>query len=235
MDGTDIDGLGIAILRSPDAARQRCDEYRSRIAGLLHEGLPSGILSHKYAKNIRLLILYADLHVARVALWSDGPVDLLAYVTRNLLEWSLWCKVVCAAPENIETLMNDAKADVVDLIKRNPMYDPVLYSNVLSTRENTVTQTAALERLWKTTSQLLKSFEDNDGRLPKTTQLGKMRNEYEDWVFKECSKLLHPTAISILVLPNATEVDLEQRRVFFRSVALYFATGGLDALLAMPT
>jgi len=233
MAGPDIDGLGIAILRSSDAARQRCDEYRSRIAGLLDGGLPSGLSSHEYEKNIRMLIRYADLQATRVALWLDGPVDLLVYVTRNFLEWSLWCKFVGAAPENIEALMNDSKADVVDLIKLNPMFSPALYSSLFSVHENTVTQTVALERLWETTSQLLQSFEDDEGRLPKTTQLAKLRNEHDNWVFKECSKLLHPTAMSMLMLPNATEADLEQRRVFFRSVALHFANLGLDALLAM--
>jgi hypothetical protein len=235
MAGLDIDGLGIAILRSPDAAHQCCDEYRCRVAGFLDGGLPGGLSSHEHEKSIRILIRYADLQVARVALWLEGPVDLLAYVTRNLLEWSLWCRLAGAAPNNIDVLINDCKADVVDVIRFNPMFDPVLYSSVFSIRANTVPQTAALERLWEATSNLLQVFEDDNGRLPKTTQLAKLRNEHEDWVFKECSKLLHPTAMSMLMLPNATEASLEQRRVFFRSVALHFADVGLDALLAIPT
>ena len=61
------------------------------------------------------------------------------------------------------------------------------------------------------------------------------RNEIEEFVFKMCSKLLHPTSVSILLLPNSTEAELETKRVHFRSVALHYAKIGLDALLAMPS
>jgi len=54
-------------------------------------------------------------------------------------------------------------------------------------------------------------------------------------VFKMCSKLVHPTSVSILRLPNETESQLETRRVHLRSVALYYANVGLDALLAVPS
>src|ERR1700693_4023188 len=115
----------IVPIPSPEAAHQHCDEYRRRIAELLQGGLPVPS-NPEHVKTIRMLIQYADLQITRVALWSDGPVDLLAYVTRNLLEWSLWCKVVSETPKNIGALMNDSQADLVDLLKFNPVLDPDL-------------------------------------------------------------------------------------------------------------
>src|ERR1035438_6907722 len=83
----------VVLLTSPESAREHCDEYRRKIDGLLHDGL-SRLSSPDHAKAVRMLIQYADLQVTRVALWAEGPVDLLAYMTRNFLEWSLWCKFV---------------------------------------------------------------------------------------------------------------------------------------------
>jgi hypothetical protein len=96
----------IFVLSSPDDARQHCDACRKRIVGLLRGGLP-GFSNPEHANCVRMLLQYADLQITRVALWSDGPVDLLASVTRNLLEWCLWCKVVRESPKGIEELIND--------------------------------------------------------------------------------------------------------------------------------
>jgi hypothetical protein len=84
------------------------------------------------------------------------------------------------------------------------------------------------------TLTLLKTFEDEWGR-PKRVQLGEFRNELEDFVFKMCSKLVHPTSFSILLLPTFSEAQLETRRAHFLSLALYYAKVGLDALLAVPS
>jgi hypothetical protein len=76
-----------------------------------------------------VLIQYAELQITRVALWSDGPVDLLAYVTRNFLEWSLWCTYLSEAPTNIDTPLKIG-ADTMDMIKFNPALNPTLHARV---------------------------------------------------------------------------------------------------------
>ena len=152
---------------------------------------------------------------------------MLAYVTRNFLEWSLWCRFVSEAPKNMETfLTNDFGADVVDLIKFNPVLNPVLYSKVFSANEKRgPVYAAALDRAWDANFKVLKAFENDSGRPPKKLQLG--------FVFKLCSKLLHPTPMSILVLPNETESHLHTQRVHLRSAALYYANVGLDAIASV--
>ena len=184
-----------------------------------------------------MLIQYADLQITRVALWSDGPIDLLAYVTRNFLEWSLWCKYFSEAPTNIDTLLkNESGVDAMDMIRLNPALNPILHARVFPPDDTKgPVYKAALERAQDATSTLLKTFEAEYGQRPKRVQLGEFRNEMEEYVFKICSKLLHPTSVSILLFPNATEAQLETHRVHFRSLALYYAKAGLDALLSLPS
>jgi hypothetical protein len=222
-------------ISSPEAARQHCDEYRRRIAGLLQSEFPA-LSNPEYAKGIRMLIQYADLQITRVALWSDGPVDLLAYVTRSFLEWSLWCKYLSEAPTNIDTLLKtEVGVDTMDMIKSNPALNPTLNARIFPPDDTKgPIYKAALARAQDATLTLLKTFEDEWGR-PKMVQLGELRNEPEDFVFKMCSKLIHPTSFSILLLPNFTEAQLEMHRVHFLSLALYYAKIGLDALLAVPS
>jgi hypothetical protein len=177
-----------------------------------------------------MLIQYADLQITRVALWSDGPVDLLAYVTRNLLEWSLWCKIVSETPETIGKLMNDSQADLVDVLKFSR--DPDFYSAALGTHEIMGPVSAAvLERFQDATAKVFEAFETEPDGLPTRQKLS--RDKLENFVFKICSKLLHPSSLSILVLPNEAESQLESRRVHLRSVALFYAKVGLDALSAI--
>jgi hypothetical protein len=223
-------------ISSPEAARQHFDEYRRRIAELLQGGLP--VLSNpEHAKAVLMLIQYADLQITRVALWSDGAIDLLAYVTRNLLEWSLWCKYLNEAPTNIDTLLkNEAGVDAMDMFRLNPALNPILHARVFPPDDTKgPVYKVALERAQDATSTLLKTFEAEHGQRPKRVPLGEFRNEIEDYVFKICSKLLHPTSVSILLFPNATEAQLEIHRVHFRSLALYYAKAGLDALLSLPS
>ena len=62
----------VVVLASPESASEHCDEYRRKIDGLLHGGLP-GLSNPDHAKAVRMLIQYADLQVTRVALWAEGP------------------------------------------------------------------------------------------------------------------------------------------------------------------
>ncbi len=119
---------------------------------------------------------------------------------------------------------------MIDLIKVNPALNPDLD---LATDRRGPVCTAALEKVRDSAANLLKALETEDGRLPKRVQLSKFRRVPEDLVFKICSKLVHPTSVSILTLPNETESQLEARRVHFRSLSLFYAKAGLDALLAV--
>ena len=127
----------------------------------------------------------------------------------------------------MEALTSDSVADLIDFIRPILTLDS-LDPTFLSTNGIRVT----FEQLRKSTAALLKELTNADGRLPKPLRLGEFRNKAEDIVFKSCSKLLHPTSVSILMLPDETEAQLEARRVYLRSVALYYANTGLDALLA---
>jgi hypothetical protein len=226
----------IVLISTPEAARQHCDEYRKRIAELLEGGFP-GLSNPEHAKVIRMLIQYADLQITRIALWSDGPVDLLAYVTRTILEWSKWCKYVSEAPTNIDTLRGkESWLDLMDMVKFNPVFNATLYARAFPP-DDTMGPVfkASLERAQDATSTLLKTSEAEYGQRQKKVPLREFRNEIEDYVFMFCSKLLHPTSLSILLFPNVTEAQLETHRVNFRSIALFYAKAGLDALLAVPS
>jgi hypothetical protein len=113
-----------------------------------------------------------------------------------------------------------------------PLLNPGLYSKAFATdEERGPVYTGALEKAQDAAANVLKAFENDAGRLPKRVQLSEFRNEIDDYVFKLCSKLLHPTALSILVWPNVTDAQLETNRVHLRTLALYYADVGLDALL----
>lgn len=178
-----------------------------------------------------MLLTYADVQIERLASWSGGPVDLLAWVTRNLLEWSVWCRFVSGGAINMDKLLDDAKADLIDMVR----FIPDVVQIHFSAHEKNPVETATLDRLAESTSTVLASFKDDEGRLPKRVRLSDLRNEVtEDFVFKLCSKLLHPTSVSLLLLPKETGPQLETRRLNLLNVALFYASVGLEVLSAMP-
>ena len=229
------DSADVVPLSSPQMAREHCEEYRNTVSGLLDGGSPSMTDSER-GQSIRMLIRYSDLQVTRIALWADGPVDLLASATRNLLEWSLWCKAISEGTEERDILTDDFEADVFEMMRVNPVVNSEVYESVFPAQEERGPGfTAAIKQFQNTASEVLKAFGDENGRLPKRVQLSALRNPIDNFVFKMCSKLVHPTSVSIRMLPNETQEQLETKCMYLRSVALFYATGGLNLLVSGPS
>lgn len=51
---------------------------------------------------------YLDLQLQRLHDWAEGPVDLLALVTRNLLELVFWVEYVIETEENAKAFLGGA-------------------------------------------------------------------------------------------------------------------------------
>ena len=128
-----------------------------------------------------LLLNYLDVLAARFEEWVNAPLDVLAFVVRNLLEYSALLRSALDSEERRAVLANEALLDVQDLDRKSSRMfadagvDPPARSR------------GAGEVNWQVFTE-----ERIVGR----------RDSFDSWVFKLCSKVMHPTAIRILV-PDA--------------------------------
>ena len=221
----------LVVLSSSEVTRQECEKFLAVSNRLLTAEQTSAL----DPDHFNALLNYARLQITRVTQWSDGPADLLAGTTRNLLEWSLWCQFIVEDPKNLDVLTKDARADLVDLISINPALDEVLYRESFSSQELSAERTEALMKTRASIDTVLKAFENDVGRLPKRLRLDGLRNRLDDYVFKACSKEIHPTATSLLMTPRMTNAETEARLTNFRTLALHYANLGLNALMRLIT
>src|ERR1700755_778430 len=61
---------------------------------------------------------YFDLQMERLYDWAEGPVDLLALVTRSLLELLFWVEYVLAAKQNAERFFEESRIDLAELVRK---------------------------------------------------------------------------------------------------------------------
>jgi hypothetical protein len=122
---------------------------------------------------------YLDALATRFEQNVDAPLDLLAFVVRNLLEFSVLLPVVFESESNKTLFMNEAfRIDLADLrAKLDATFTEL-------GKEPSVGGVVAEEELdW----------------LPRsTTRLAGQRTAFDSWLHKFCSKLMHPTAIMIM-------------------------------------
>ena len=61
---------------------------------------------------------YLDLQLHRLHDWAEGPVDLLALVTRDLLELLFWVEYVLETEENAKRFLEEHRIDLAELVKK---------------------------------------------------------------------------------------------------------------------
>jgi hypothetical protein len=159
----------------------------------------------RHDRILRNLLTYVDLQLARMLARTPPPVDLMALITRDLIEVALWCEYVTASRENMQHFSDEVGIDIVDMFR---LIDP--------SDENY----PRLERRVKAMGVTGKSM-----RLEKSGARDKF------W-FKLCSKMVHPTAWSINVLLNTRRA--EYWRIELGGYALSCAIRAVCSLTDLP-
>jgi hypothetical protein len=142
-------------------------------------------------------IRYLDVWSVHFANQLHAPLEFLAFVTRNLLEFSLLLPIVFENAESRALFLNEAlRLDVEDLKNR--------LSKAFAAIDATLPET---------------SIEDLDWLPPARVRLSGKRDVFDDWFHKFCSKLMHPTAIMIVAPQALTDSD---KRLTFRFAGLQY-------------
>ena len=129
-------------------------------------------------------VRYLDFWAVQFGNQLNAPLELLAFVTRNLLEFALLLPVVLETAESRDLFLNEAfRLDTDDLRARvSQMFTAV------------------------GTSLPDSSIEDELEWLPRSNvRLTGKRDVFDAWFHKFCSKLMHPTAIMILAPEALTD------------------------------
>ena len=159
---------------TPDRTATRITEIRNH---LRDELLPGAETCSVFVADF---IRYLDAWALHFQNQLSAPIEFLALVTRNLLEFALLLPVVFESAESRALFLNEAfRIDANDLTERSSKMFAVVG--------------ATLPR---------PSIEELDWLPHSTVRLVGKRDVFDAWVHKYCSKLMHPTAIMILV-PDA--------------------------------
>jgi len=117
----------------------------------------------------RNVLLYIDSQWRRLHGWHRGPCDVLAFITRNLMELYFWTKRIVQSAELAQQFLNESDVEQQELFKEHLKIEP----------EN---DDASLARsLLKVLSN---EWTGHRTRFEKT-------DKYEPLVYKECSKYIH--------------------------------------------
>jgi len=161
---------------TPKKTLARISEIRTH----LRDDLFPAVAEREDVAFITPFLAYLDSQAARFAEWVNAPLDLLAIVIRNLLEYSILLPVVFDTQENKTLFLNEAYLDLQDLDRK--------LTRIFSKIGATVPRT---------------SDEERPDWLPfANDRLTGQRDPFDSWVYKFCSKIMHPTAIRVLA-PDA--------------------------------
>ncbi len=161
---------------SPEKTVARISEFRIH----LRDDLFPAAAKREDATFIRPFLAYLDTQAARFEEWVNAPLDLLAIVIRNLLEYWILLPVVFHTQENRALFLNEAFLDLQDLDRKLAR----MFSEIGATVPGT-------------------SEEERPNWLPfADVRLAGQRDPYDSWMHKFCSKIMHPTAIRVLA-PDA--------------------------------
>jgi hypothetical protein len=128
----------------------------------------SGRPGPKASANIHLLS-YLSVQLQRGLRWLKDDLDLLAGVVRSVSELAIWAKFVNESDENANRFLQEHAVDMKELMG---------YSSAAVRAPQTET---------------LPFIEEYLASLPKRVAL-KRSTEIDDYVFKLCSKYVHPSA-----------------------------------------
>jgi hypothetical protein len=152
---------------------------------------------------------YLDLILERLHDWAGGPVDLLALVTRDLLELVFWVEYVLETEENAKRFLEEQRIDLAELVKKavsafeaeaGGMFDesPAGLSELLAEKGKRISATG--------------------------------RSALDAYTFKLCSKYIHPS--SWLLMDLKSRLNSEMNRKLFWMMSLRYAAH-ISALLVL--
>jgi hypothetical protein len=152
---------------------------------------------------------YLDLQLERLHDWAEGPVDLLAVVTRSLLELLFWVEYVLEDKQNAERFLEEHRIDLAELVKK-----------AIAAFE------AEAKEIFDESPEGLAALLAVKGRRVD----GAKRGALDAYTFKLCSKYIHPS--SWLLVDLDSRLNSEMNRKLFWMMSLRYAAG-ISALLAL--
>ena len=161
---------------TPEATLARIREIRDHIKSDL---MPEAA-QFKDAQFVAQFVSYMDTLAARFEEYVNAPLDLLAFVARNLLEFSVLLPVVFKSRDSKVLFLNEAfRIDLQDLRTRLDVVFSEIGAQPICENEE---------------------LRENLDWLPHSKRrLVGTRSALDSWFHKFCSKLMHPTAIMILL------------------------------------
>lgn len=186
-----------------DGLKDAVRRFRPIIRELLKT--PELSFNERHDRIFQNLLTYIDVQLSRVLAPDPIPVDLMALATRNLIEVALWCQFITTSEEHLQQFDDEVSFDLADLFK---FVDP--------SSENY----ASLE-------QGVKRFIASG----KLTRLERTGGSDKFW-FKICSKIIHPTAWSINLLPGSSHAEYYRLQLGAR--ALSCAMRAVSSLTGLP-
>jgi hypothetical protein len=152
---------------------------------------------------------YLDLQLERLHDWAEGSVDLLALVTRSLLELLFWVEYVLQTKENAARFFDERRIDLAELVRK-----------AISAFE------AEAKELFDETPDGLSALLTIKGKRVD----GSKRGHLDAYTFKLCSKYIHPS--SWLLVDLEEHLNSEMNRKLFWMMSLRYAAN-ISALLAL--
>lgn len=154
---------------------------------------------------------YLDLQLGRLHDWAEGPVDLLALVTRSLLELLFWVEYVLAARQNAERFFEEKRIDLAELVRK-----------AISAFE------AEAKDVFDETPEGLANLLAIKGKRID----GSKRGDLDAYTFKLCSKYIHPSSWLLTDMENL--LDSEMNRKLFWMMSLRYAASITTLLVLAP-
>jgi hypothetical protein len=152
---------------------------------------------------------YLDLQLERLYDWAEGPVDLLALVTRSLLELLFWTEFVLEANQNAQRFFEEQRIDLSELVRK-----------AVSAFE------AETKAMFDETPEGLSALLAVKGKRVENSK----RNDLDAYTFKLCSKYIHPSSWLLMDLKDRLNSDMN-RKLFWMMSLRYAAS--ISALLEL--
>ena len=152
---------------------------------------------------------YLDLQLERLHEWAEGPVDLLAMITRSLLELLFWVEYVLENKQNAERFLDEKRIDLAELVKK------AIAAFELEAGEIFNESPEGLAALLAVKGKRID---------------GSKRGALDAYTFKLCSKYIHPS--SWLLIDLESRLNSEMNRKLFWMMSLRYAAS-ISALLAL--
>ena len=150
--------------------------------------------SNQHIARVRIL-RYLDFQLSRGAKWADDDTDLMAFVMRNVLELLAWANFVSASDENAATFLQETDVDSKELLTRFvKISEPdIVPDDLLKAVEAITSKRVSLRRA----------------------------DDHEEFIWKFCSKLIHPTALMLGTTPEDIIKSRELHRFFGVAFIMY--------------